>query len=160
MPERISLESALDVTAHHESELIDCSVASEPDPEWRRTDASGHEHYYAKGRDRYPTLLAIRRHGVFEDGDTYTYIHHYKCRRCREWIYPGQRQPGHTYMRGLAWWSAEVRLKRSDELAGALIDALYANVTVNVAFPGGIEREVYVTDVSFDDRMMMVKLRA
>ncbi len=65
-----------------------------PDPDWRSTDASGHEHY--RKDDGYPTLRWIVdesaysrvEHGFLEE---YPEAGHYECSICGERITPGTK---------------------------------------------------------------------
>ncbi|MFJ2007031.1 hypothetical protein [Streptomyces chartreusis] len=63
-----------------------------PDPCWRLTDEQGHEHHYASGPDRYPTLTA-KQGDVYwcEDCRDEHQDSWYVCRTCGERITPGTR---------------------------------------------------------------------
>jgi hypothetical protein len=64
----------------------------QPDPNWRGVDSNGHEHYYAAGDDRYPTLVLVAGEPYYcpdcndEHQDTW-----YECRTCGEKVEPGTR---------------------------------------------------------------------
>jgi hypothetical protein len=65
---------------------------AEWDPDWRFTDAAGHEHHRAAEKPRFPTLKKKRTEPGWCDlcddlhSDTY-----YRCRLCKEVIEPGTR---------------------------------------------------------------------
>jgi hypothetical protein len=79
------------------------------DPNWRKTDSNGHDHYYVRG---YPTLDHIVDRQHWCEGNEGLGPHdphwsvdesHYECLECRERIEPGLRPPG---------WSVEIVTSR------------------------------------------------
>lgn len=62
------------------------------DPEWKFTDAHGHNHWCSTktGKKIYPTLIWIIDH---EDDGEYPEEGHYECAACGEHISPGMLSP-------------------------------------------------------------------
>lgn len=72
-----------------------------PDPKWRGTDSNGHEHHYADGPDRYPTLRKMESEPYWcdlcDDEHTDTWL---ACRICGEKVTPGTRAPEPVWVAG------------------------------------------------------------
>ena len=79
------------------------SYMPEPDPEWRYTDAAGHEHY--REGPRYPTLMTAHDYTYWcEDCRDEHDVTHLECSLCGEHIVPGTRpaSPTGTWIPGEA----------------------------------------------------------
>lgn len=91
-------------------DIIDVSVLSSPDEHWTHVDTHGHEHYWTWAGERgvyknnvtaeRPTLKWKRTGtGYYDDGTPYE-IGDWRCRKCREIVYPATK-PRQEYMAGL-----------------------------------------------------------
>lgn len=82
-----------------EVEVIDVSSALPyADPDWRFTDAAGHEHYRAEGG--YPTLRhhldSVERWWCEDCGEEHVEERgHYECPLCGETVQPGSKVDTH-----------------------------------------------------------------
>ncbi|MFF3928592.1 hypothetical protein [Streptomyces hirsutus] len=94
----------------------------QPDPKWKATDKQGHEHHYAEGPDRYPTLTAVSGEPYWcddccddEHRDTW-----YECRQCGERITPGTYvDSSPRYISGPAryYWNGEpISVEKANEI--------------------------------------------
>ncbi|WP_329215324.1 hypothetical protein OG352_06605 [Streptomyces sp. NBC_01485] len=82
-------DSVLEV--EHDGDWVQSDMP-QPDPRWRATDSNGHEHYYAEGSDRYPTLELVFGEPYWcEDCRDEHQDNWYECRQCREKVRPGTR---------------------------------------------------------------------
>ncbi|MFF9043313.1 hypothetical protein [Streptomyces parvulus] len=80
-----------ELTIEHEGEYVTSSLP-QPDPRWKTTDQQGHEHAYAAGPDRYPTLVLVTGDPYWcEDCRDEHADDWYECRLCGERITPGSR---------------------------------------------------------------------
>lgn len=89
--------SALLLNGHEfsiERSMIDASVMSAPDPNWKQVDRNGHVHVWhfdAEGRASTPTLKFVRTGSWFsEDGEEYPEGHRV-CLLCEELVVPEVR---------------------------------------------------------------------
>lgn len=98
-------------TLHREVDFITYETNHpDPDPNWRFTDAAGHQHQHEKTGERYPTLRYVidGQHwcdGISEGSDIHdphmqVDVSHYECAQCHEHIRPGMRPPGPRSMPG------------------------------------------------------------
>lgn len=97
----------------------------QPDPNWRATDSHGHEHHYADGSDRYPTLTTVVGEPYWcddcrdEHQDSW-----YECRQCGEKITPGTRvDTTPRYIAGPAryYWNGEpISQEKANEIIAEL----------------------------------------
>ena len=80
-----------------ETELIDVSVMSAPDPAWTFIDAAGHGHAWvfdAEHRAAMPTCEQHTVHAAIGDPDDEWYeppVWIWRCVQCKETIHPGTR---------------------------------------------------------------------
>lgn len=89
---------AKNVVIHFTRDAKYVHVQSAPDPSWRFTDASGHEHAY--GPDfTLPTCEWHSVPSVYEDGEPADFGW-WKCRLCGERIHPGRYTPPPRYVAG------------------------------------------------------------
>ena len=111
-----------DMTLRVEAEPIPYSTwgGNEPDPDWRYTDAAGHDHY--RENKAWPTLVWKPEiywcHDCQDEHDD----GHRECSICGEEIEPGTRPvPPHSgYIRGLERYylnDEEISRERYEELA-------------------------------------------
>lgn len=92
----------------------------EPDPNWRGADSNGHEHYYAEGANRYPTLKVVAGEPYWcddcEEEHTDTW---YECPICGEQVTPGTRTPGPVWVSAGSryFWNGElISNERANEI--------------------------------------------
>jgi hypothetical protein len=108
-----------------------------PDPDWRHTDSSGHEHWYQSDTLRW----VIDEEWIDEDNDERS-SGHYECVRCGEHIRPGLNGPSmfREYIAGMS----HVEAIRSDgrrfelnaeQIAQLVQDASAASELLDAWFP-------------------------
>ncbi|MFI8872523.1 hypothetical protein [Streptomyces sp. NPDC055243] len=92
----------------------------EPDPNWRGSDSNGHEHHYAEGPDRYPTLKQVAGEPYWcdscEDEHVDTWL---ECPICGEQVTPGTRpsSPKPISMGQRYYWNGEpISHERASEI--------------------------------------------
>lgn len=89
-----------ELEVHNDGQWIR-SELPEPDPNWRGTDSNGHEHYYADGTDRYPTLREVSGEPFWcdtcEEEEVPTWL---ECPICGEQVAPGTRTPEPIWLAG------------------------------------------------------------
>ena len=147
MPTRPSADNAIfvngqpysDATVEYEQggERV-FSYMPEPDPEWRYTDAAGHEHY--REGHRYPTLVTVHDYTYWcehcrDEHD----VTHLECPLCGEHIVPGTRPASPTG----TWIPGQVRITATvtglpvgydpgDEVAVQFADRQFTGYVVSV----------------------------
>lgn len=103
------------------------SSLPEPDPNWRGADSNGHEHYYAPGPDRYPTLKQVAGEPYWcdscEDEHVDTWL---ECPICGEQVTPGTRTPEPVWVsKGSRYfWNGEpISTERANEILAVVQQA-------------------------------------